>query len=290
MRFIGLRHEASGPMMAAAVYRRLGPHGVALGEMGPGGLNLAAGAGRRLQQQPRRARGSPPTSIVPPSYPHSGMFMDLDTRALFAPLTKWNAVVNDPRRIPELVRRRFAKHSAAGPVRCTWTSPRTCWRRRAISPTTNSISRRRAIGRSSARVPQPRCVDAAAELLRGARRPLIVAGGGSCARRRNAELRETRAAAARAGGADPDGARRDRERQRRLHRPRRPDRRRAGRAASSKPTSILSIGCRYSSWLWDEHGRLPAAHQRLITSTSIRRRSAPVLHEVAHARRRAGSR
>ena len=29
------------------------------------------------------------------SYPHGGMFMDLDTLAVFKPVTKWNAVVHD---------------------------------------------------------------------------------------------------------------------------------------------------------------------------------------------------
>ena len=52
------------------------------------------------------------------AYPHSGMFMDLDTRAVLAPLTKWNAVVHDPRRMPELVRRAFreALSGRPGPV------------------------------------------------------------------------------------------------------------------------------------------------------------------------------
>ena len=46
------------------------------------------------------------------------MFMDMDTRAVFAPLTKWNAVVNDARRIPELVRTAFreALGGRPGPV------------------------------------------------------------------------------------------------------------------------------------------------------------------------------
>ena len=48
----GTRPRAA--MMAAAVYAGSGRMAVALGEMGPGGLNLAAGAGRRLQQQSRR--------------------------------------------------------------------------------------------------------------------------------------------------------------------------------------------------------------------------------------------
>ena len=46
------------------------------------------------------------------------MFMDLDTKAVFAPLTQWNAVVHDPRRLPELARRAFreALSGRPGPV------------------------------------------------------------------------------------------------------------------------------------------------------------------------------
>ena len=106
IRYVGVRHEASGSMMAAAAYAGSGRMAVALGEMGPGGLNLAAGAGIACSNnlavllvtsnQHRAA-----------AYPHNGMFMDLDTLAVFKPLTKWNAVVHDPRRMPELVRRAF---------------------------------------------------------------------------------------------------------------------------------------------------------------------------------------
>ena len=45
IRFVGARHEQAGPMMAAAINASTGAVAVALGEMGPGGLSLAAGAG-----------------------------------------------------------------------------------------------------------------------------------------------------------------------------------------------------------------------------------------------------
>ncbi len=48
VRFVGVRHEASAPMMAAAVHAGSGRMAVAVGEMGPGGLNLASGMGVAL--------------------------------------------------------------------------------------------------------------------------------------------------------------------------------------------------------------------------------------------------
>ena len=84
IRFVGTRHEAAGAMMAAAAYAGTGRVALALGEMGPGSLNLAAGAGVAFNNnlavllvttnQHRAA-----------AYPHAGMFMDLDTENVFKP-------------------------------------------------------------------------------------------------------------------------------------------------------------------------------------------------------------
>lgn len=45
IRFTGVRHEAAAPMMAAATFAATGRLALAMGEMGPGGLNLASGTG-----------------------------------------------------------------------------------------------------------------------------------------------------------------------------------------------------------------------------------------------------
>ena len=59
--FVGVRHEASAPMMAAAVFASTGRMAVALGEMGPGGLNLASGAGVACN---RRTSACAPVSVT----------------------------------------------------------------------------------------------------------------------------------------------------------------------------------------------------------------------------------
>src|SRR5215218_8700983 len=97
LRFLGVRHEAAGPMMAAAAFAGSGQIAVALGEMGPGGLNLASALGVAFNNNlPLLAITTNQHRAA--SYPHVGVFMDLDTRAVTAPLTKWNAVVQDGRR------------------------------------------------------------------------------------------------------------------------------------------------------------------------------------------------
>jgi len=87
IRFVGLRHEAAGAMMAAAVFAGSGRVALALGEMGPGGLNLAAGAGVAFNNN-LAALLVTTNQHHAAAYPHRGMFMDRDTRAVFAPLTK----------------------------------------------------------------------------------------------------------------------------------------------------------------------------------------------------------
>ena len=117
IRFVGVRHEASAPMMAAAVFAATGRVALALGEMGPGGLNLAAGAGVAFNNN-LAALLVTTNQHRAASYPHRGMFMDMDTRAVLAPLTKWNAVVHEVQRLPELVRTAFreALSGRPGPV------------------------------------------------------------------------------------------------------------------------------------------------------------------------------
>src|SRR5688572_3186802 len=94
LHFLGLRHEAAGPMMAAAAYAGSGRIAVALGEMGPGGLNLASGLGVAFNNN-LALLAITTNQHRAASYPHSGMFMDLDTVAVTRPITKWNAVVHD---------------------------------------------------------------------------------------------------------------------------------------------------------------------------------------------------
>ncbi|MCW5672297.1 MAG: thiamine pyrophosphate-binding protein [Hydrogenophaga sp.] len=178
IRFIGVRHEAAGPMMAAAVHAGTGRLAVAVGELGPGGLNLAAGLGVAFNNNlPLLAITTNQHRAA--AYPHTGVFMDLDTVAVTRPLTKWNAVVNDARRMPELARRAF-REALGGRRAGAWTFRRTCWASAgsalkcdgssslpgATAPRKGHARRRRRWTRGGA---------AAARL---ARRPLLVGGGG----------------------------------------------------------------------------------------------------------------
>ena len=281
IRFVGVRHEAAGPMMAAAIYAGSGRVAVALGEMGPGGLNLASGLGVAY------GNNLPLLAITTnqhraASYPHSGMFMDLDTKAVMAPITKWNAVVNDPRRMPDLVRRAFreALGGRPGPVHLDVPQDVLSAVCEFADDEFDLVPARYRV--TSGSRPSAESVAAAAALLRGAKRPLVVAGGGVVASGAAGAVRSLAAL---------------------LQAPVIPTQMALGVVSTASPhfighggliagdaikqafeqaDVILSIGCRFSSWMWDEHGPLTRRHHQLINiNTDASALGHPAPHAVA---------
>ena len=281
VRFVGVRHEATGPMMAAAVHAGSGRMAVAIGEMGPGGLNLASGMGVALNNNlPLLAITTNQHRAA--AYPHSGMFMDLDTRAVLAPLTKWNAVVHDPRRMPELARRAFREALSGRPGPVHLDVPQdvlSAFAEFADDEFDLTPSRYRA---TLGPRPSASTVEDAAQLLRQARRPVVVAGGGvvtsgaaelvrDMARRLGAPVVPTQMALGVVASDSPHfighggliaGD--------------------AIRAAFDGADVVLSIGCRFSSWMWDDRGPFARRHHRTINiNIDPSALGQPALHEVA---------
>jgi thiamine pyrophosphate-dependent acetolactate synthase large subunit-like protein len=281
MKFTGVRHEATAAMMAAAVNAGSGRIAVAIGEMGPGGLNLASGIGVAM------GNNLPLLAITTnqhraASYPHKGMFMDLDTKAVFAPIVKWNATVNDPRRIPELARRAFreALSGRQGPVHLDIPQD-------VLSATAEFRDDEFAIPPERYRVISgPRAaatlIDAAVACLKAAKRPLIIAGGGVVTSGAQNQIRVLAA---------------------QFKAPVIPTQMALGIIASSsehfighggliageavkqafdQADVILSVGCRFSSWMWDEAGPMARPQHKVINiNIDPSALGAPVMHEVA---------
>jgi thiamine pyrophosphate-dependent acetolactate synthase large subunit-like protein len=281
IKFIGLRHEAAGPMMAAAIHASSGEVAVALGEMGPGGLNLASGMGVAY------GNNLPLLAITTnqhraASYPHSGMFMDLDTRAVLAPITKWNAVVHDPRRIPELVRRAFREALSGRPGPVHLDIPQDVLSE-MVEFSDDEFSVTPARYRSGVG-PRPAAflVASACTLLKQAKRPLIVAGGGvvssgawqqvrDLANLLNAPVIPTQMALGVVASDSPHfighGGLIAGE---------------AVKQAFTQADIIIAIGCRFSSWMWDDRGPFVRRHHRLINiNTDPSALGHPAMHEIA---------
>jgi thiamine pyrophosphate-dependent acetolactate synthase large subunit-like protein len=216
------------------------------------------------------------------AYPHSGMFMDLDAVQLFKPITKWNAVVNDPRRIPELVHRAFrgALTGRPGPVHLD--IPQDVLSASAeFSDDVLDIPPAQYRPTAGPR-PAAHLVREAVDFLRHARRPLIVAGGGVVASGAEARLRELAS---------------------RLRAPVIATQMALGVVATDGPHFIghggiiggdvlpvalaqadivIAFGCRFSSWMWDERGPLVGQQQRLINvNIDPAALGQPVRHDVA---------
>jgi acetolactate synthase-1/2/3 large subunit len=281
IRYVGTRHEASAAMMAAAVNAGSGRVAVALGEMGPGGLNLAAGAGVAFNNN-LPALFVTSNQHRAASYPHAGMFMDMDTSAVFRPLTKWSAVIGDPRRVPELARRAFRTALGGRPGPVHLDIPHDVLTGECdFDDAEFDIVPERYRASANAR-PDATAVAEAADLLRRARRPLIVAGGGTVA---SGAAPLVRALAAK------------------LRAPVIPTQMALGVLASDSQSFIghggiiggdavheafaaadviLAIGCRFSSWMWDDKGPLVRRHHALINiNTDIEALGAPAMHAVA---------
>ncbi|MBL0420059.1 thiamine pyrophosphate-binding protein [Ramlibacter sp. AW1] len=281
MRFIGVRHEAVAPMMAAACHLGTGRVAVAVAEMGPGGLNLASGLGTAW------GNNLPLIAITTNQhraacYPHSGMFMDLDTVSVTRAVTQWNVVVQDARRLPELVRRAFreALSGRRGPVHLDIPNDVLV---QAVEFADDEFdlppARYRAMGRVR---PDADAVADAIALLRQARRPVVVAGGGVVASGAQDRVREL-ARRLRAPvvltqmglGVVPS------------HSPHFIGQAgiisgEAVRSAFEQADVIVSLGCRWSSWMWDEQGPFARrGHRTISINTDPGALGQPVVHEVA---------
>jgi acetolactate synthase I/II/III large subunit len=178
-RVISCRHEASAANMAVAYGKLTGRPGVCLVTRGPGATQASVGVHTAAQdsapllllvgQVSRAVRGRE-------------AFQELDVPAVFGPMAKWVAEAGDPARLPELLSRavRVATSGRPGPVVL------------ALPEDVLAASARVADARPVRPViPEAVPADLARlrELLGGARRPLVVAGGPGWTEAAAADLR-----------------------------------------------------------------------------------------------------
>jgi acetolactate synthase-1/2/3 large subunit len=166
-RLIACRHEASAANMAVAYGKLTGRPGVCLVTRGPGATQASVGVHTAAQdsapllllvgQVSRAVRGRE-------------AFQELDVPAVFGPMAKWAAEAADPARLPELLSRavRVATSGRPGPV--VLSLPEDVLAGSARVADARPV-RPVALGAVPADLARLR------ELLGGARRPLVVAGG-----------------------------------------------------------------------------------------------------------------
>ncbi|MPZ23652.1 MAG: acetolactate synthase large subunit [Dehalococcoidia bacterium] len=166
--FVTTRHEQGAAFMAN-VYGRLSTYpGVCLATLGPGATNLITGvADAQLDRAPLVAiTGQAGRNRI---FKESHQY--LDVMALFKPITKWNARVELPETVPEIVRRAFRLARLEKPGATHIELPEDV----AEAPVEGEPM---PVRRTTYPVARPESISLAVDLLREAKRPVVLAGNG----------------------------------------------------------------------------------------------------------------
>ncbi|MEO0714897.1 MAG: acetolactate synthase large subunit [Pseudomonadota bacterium] len=177
--FILTRHEQAAAFMAATEGKLTGKAGVCLGTLGPGATNLITGvADGNMDRAPLLVI----TGQGATTRQHKESHQIMDVVDMYRPVTKWSHAILDPANIPEIVRKamklataekpgathiELAEDIAAMPV--------------DAQPIVPSKVRRP--------VPDDKIMDQAWDIIRAAKRPLIIAGNGTIRTRASKQLR-----------------------------------------------------------------------------------------------------
>ena len=171
--FVGVHDERTGTHMADGYARASGNAGVILaGQNGPGATNLVTGLSQAM------AAFSPVVSIagaLSSGHVYRDAFQEVDQQALFTPVTKktWTAPSAD--RVPELFREAFrtALSPRRGPVQLNL--PRDVL---AAQHDYEELQKPEGYRNHSLPAGSGESISEAAKLLSGAKKPVIIAGGG----------------------------------------------------------------------------------------------------------------
>ena len=179
IKFILTRHEQGAAFMAEIYGRLTGNPAGALGTLGPGATNLITGvADSNMDRAPMLVlTGQGSTDRL-----HKESHQIMDVVSMFKPVTKWATTILNADTIPEIVRKavRLARTEKPGAVHIELPEDV------ASMESTVPPMKPRRFRRS---VPDDKIVDQAFDMLRNAKRPIVVAGNGCVRRRASKQLR-----------------------------------------------------------------------------------------------------
>jgi acetolactate synthase-1/2/3 large subunit len=167
----------------AEVHGRLtGQPGVCLGTLGPGAANLVTGV---ADADMDRAPLVVITGQADSQRQHKESHQHMDVVAMYEPITKWSHAIINPQSIPEIVRKAFrlAKIEKPGAAHIELAEDIAGMEVPNDLPILNPVRLRRP-------VPDDKIVDRAFELIKTAKRPIIIAGNGCIRRRASKQLRK----------------------------------------------------------------------------------------------------
>jgi acetolactate synthase I/II/III large subunit len=180
VRFIPTRHESGAAFMADVYGRLTGKAGVCLATLGPGATNLLTGvADAHLDKAPIVAiTGQGASDRI-----HKESHQNIDVVNMFRPVTKWTTSIQNPQIVPEVVRKAFKLAEMEKPGATHFEVPEDIAKldcdHQPIEP--------RRVRRAS---PDFKAVGQAVDLLKEAKKPMIIAGNGAIRKMASKHLRQ----------------------------------------------------------------------------------------------------
>ena len=171
IRYVLTRHEQAASFMAEMYGRVTGRAAVVSATLGPGAINMQLGVADATTN-------STPLVAISAQVGHDREFKEshqyVDLVSMFAPITRWSAGIPTVRAIPEMVRKAFKVSEAERPAAVYLAVPEH------IDADDNDYDLGplpRNVVRADA--PAPRQVARAVDVLRNAKRPVVLAGHGA---------------------------------------------------------------------------------------------------------------
>ena len=179
IRFILTRHEQGAAFMAEVYGRLTGNPAACLGTLGPGATNLITGvADSNMDRSPLLVLTGQGTTLRLHKESHQVM----DVVAMFEPVTKWAETVRSPAAIPEIVRKSVSIATTEKPGAVHIELPEDIAKLETSASPISPKRRRRP-------VTDDKIVNQAFELLKNAKKPVILAGNGCIRRRASHQLK-----------------------------------------------------------------------------------------------------
>jgi acetolactate synthase-1/2/3 large subunit len=171
IRYVLTRHEQGAAFMAEMYGRVTGRAAVVSATLGPGAINMQLGVADAT------TNSTPLVAISAQvgqdrEYKESHQYVDLVT--MFSPITRWADGVPTPRAIPEMIRKAFKLAETERPAAVYLAVPEQIDADQtdyALMPLPRNVVR--------AEAPSPSQVRRAVDILRNAKRPMVLAGHGA---------------------------------------------------------------------------------------------------------------
>ena len=179
VRFVVCRHEGGAAMMAEAYGKLTGKPGVCMVTRGPGATNASPGLHIGFQDS------TPMVLLVGQvgrAMSEREAFQEIDYRRAFGQMAKWVGQIEQADRIPEMISHAFHLATSGRPGPVVLALPEDMLR--DPSPAADAAAAQRIQAH-----PGPEQMVALRELLAGAKRPLVLLGGGGWSARAVTDIR-----------------------------------------------------------------------------------------------------